>query len=91
MSRCVCDPKYGEIDFVLPRGSSVLPMEIKSGESYRRHKSLNNVMGVLEWKIGEAKVFCPGNVHVDGPIAYLPWYMLMFCKTHEDAPLLVSW
>ena len=83
--------KYGEIDFVLPCGLSVLPVEIKSGESYRRHKSLTNVMGVTEWKIDEAKVFCQGNVQVDEAITYLPWYMLMFCKAHEDAPLLVTW
>ncbi len=83
--------KYGEVDFVLPHGSSVLPVEIKSGESYRRHKSLNNVMGVSEWGIGEGLVFCQGNVQVDRSICYLPWYMLMFCKANNEEPLLVSW
>lgn len=83
--------KYGEVDFVLQRGLEVLPVEIKSGESYYRHKSLSNVLGVQEWGIKKAMVFCQGNVKTEGPICYLPWYMLMFCKPSQDGPLKVTW
>lgn len=83
--------KYGEIDFVLPRGSEVVPLEMKSGEDYHRHKALDNVLGVAEWGIKEALVFCQGNVKTDGPVCYMPWYLLMFCRPWQDATLLVSW
>ncbi|MBR3225440.1 MAG: ATP-binding protein [Atopobiaceae bacterium] len=83
--------RYGEVDFVLQNGSHALPVEIKSGASYRRHKALDNVLGVREWGLEEALVFCPDNVQVDGSICYLPWYLLMFCRAVEETPLLVSW
>ena len=38
---------YGEIDFVLPHGLSTLAVEIKPGESYRRHKT-----SIRLWKLG---------------------------------------
>ena len=83
--------KYGEIDFVLPGKEKALPIEIKSGTSYRKHKSLDNVMAVDEWGIEEALVFCQGNVQRDAGITYLPWYMLMFCSARSHEPLVVSW
>ena len=81
--------KYGEVDFVLLSGRRVLPVEIKSGESYRRHKALDNVLGVKEWGIDRALVFCGDNVQEAGAVTYLPWYFLMFCKPQEERPLLV--
>ncbi len=83
--------RYGEVDFVVPNGVCALPVEIKSGDSYYRHKALDNILAVDEWGLGEALVFCPGNVEVKGAITYLPWYFLMFCKPRDEAPLLVSW
>lgn len=83
--------RYGEVDFVLPNGAHALPIEIKSGGSYHRHKALDNILAVDEWGLDEALVFCPGNVEVKGAITYLPWYFLMFCKPRDEVPLLVSW
>ena len=83
--------KYGELDFVLPGSGCALPVEVKSGASYRRHKSLDKVMAVEEWGIAQAVVFCPGNVATAGGVTYLPWYMLMFCKPQEAASLPVTW
>ena len=40
----------GEVDFVIQKGSEILPIEIKSGRSYKQHAALNNVMKVTEWK-----------------------------------------
>ena len=50
--------KYGEVDFVVPGDGGVLPVEIKSGADYRKHKSLDNVLAVAEWGISQAYVFC---------------------------------
>lgn len=83
--------RYGEVDFVLPNGARALPVEIKSGDSYHRHKALDNILAVDEWGLNEALVFCPGNVEVNGAVTYLPWYFLMFCKPRDGVPLLVSW
>lgn len=83
--------RYGEVDFVLPHGSSALPVEIKSGKTYRRHSALNNVLATKEWDIRDALVFCQGNVEVADAVCYLPWYMLMFLTPEGDAPLPVSW
>ncbi len=83
--------KYGEVDFMVPHGPKALPIEVKSGSDYRKHKALSNVLDVEEWGIDEALVFCQGNVQEEGAICYMPWYMLMFCKRGEGAPLMVSW
>ena len=83
--------KYGEVDFVLPGKGKALPVEVKSGHDYRKHKALDNVMSVGEWGIDEALVFCKGNVQKAGAITYLPWYMLMFCAPQPSGPVHVSW
>ena len=83
--------KYGEVDFVVPGDGKVLPVEVKSGTDYQKHKSLDNVMAIDEWGIDHALVFCPGNVQCTGPVTYLPWYLLMFLSPETDGPLLVSW
>ena len=48
-------------------------------------------LGVREWGLEEALVFCSDNVQVDGSICFIPWYLLMFCRAVEETPLLVSW
>lgn len=72
--------KYGEVDFVIERGSAVVPVEAKSGRDYEKHKALDNVMAVGEWGIEQAVVFCQGNVRKHNGILYLPWYAVMFLE-----------
>ncbi len=72
--------KYGEIDFVIQNGMQVDLLEIKSGKDYKKHSSLNKVLGVAEWNFKNAYVFCRGNVEETNNIKYLPWYMIMFYK-----------
>ena len=83
--------KYGEVDFVLPGEGCAMPVEMKSGGDYRKHKALDNVMAVDEWAIERAFVFCPANVTREGRITYLPWYMLMCLSLEDDSPFLVTW
>jgi predicted AAA+ superfamily ATPase len=87
-------PQYGEIDFVLHRGTQCLPVEIKSGGSCRSHAALDSVLRVDAWGIDKAYVFCRENVAVDGKVRYLPWYMAM-CLEPDDGnlgrPQLVDW
>lgn len=75
--------KYGELDFVIQRGLSVDLLEIKSGNDYKKHKALDRVLSVGQWKFGDAYVFCKGNVEAAGDVKYMPWYMIMFYRRPE--------
>ena len=82
--------KYGEIDFAVTVGDSVVPVEMKSGSDYTKHKALDNVMAVSEWGIGEGIVFCRENVSRNGRVTYLPWYMLPFLRPLEPVSFVVD-
>jgi len=73
----------GELDFVLQKGSKVLPVEVKSGADFRCHSSLDKVLAVKDWNLDSAIVFCGDNVRQDGKILCLPWYLSMFLKQNE--------
>lgn len=71
--------RIGEVDFVLPWAlDSVLPVEVKSGKTYKRHSALTKLLKVENYGIDRALVLYEGNVQVDGPVTYLPIYMAMF-------------
>ncbi len=72
--------KTGELDFVLQNGTRVEVLEIKSGEDYKKHPSLDKALAVESWGIQNAYVFCRGNMEQEGVVTYLPWYMIMFLK-----------
>ena len=69
----------GELDFVVqgPR-QRVVPVEVKSGKSYKRHSALTKSLKVENWGIEQAIVLYDGNVEEDGKVLYLPVYMAMF-------------
>ena len=69
----------GELDFVIQtKVGRVVPIEVKSGKGYKRHSALTHALETANWGIDEAYVLCEGNVEVDGPVTYLPAYMVMF-------------
>ena len=71
--------RIGEVDFVLPwRHESVMPVEVKSGKSYKRHSALNKLLNVENYGIDSAIVLYEGNVRVEGKISYLPVYFASF-------------
>ena len=70
--------KQGELDFVVEKDGEFLPIEVKSGKDYERHRALCNVMENEEYAIPYAVVLCQDNVQVKGKMVYLPIYMLMF-------------
>ena len=72
--------KQGELDFVLEYEGEVLPVEVKSGKDYDRHRALANVMQNEEYNIPQAIVFCQDNVQTKEKVIYLPIYMTMFLK-----------
>ncbi len=72
--------KIGEIDFLVQKGSRVIPLEAKSGSDCKKHTALNNLMAVEEWQLEEALVLCGENVMKEGCVKYLPWYAVSFFK-----------
>ena len=75
--------KQGELDFVVEYQGEVLPIEVKSGKDYERHRALSNIMDNEEYAIPKALVFCQENTQAKGRLVYLPIYMTMFFQ-HEN-------
>lgn len=78
--------RQGELDFVIEQNGVVLPLEVKSGKDYERHKALSNVMNSTTYQIPKAYVLCNDNVKQVGKITYLPIYMLMFIQKAQPLP-----
>ncbi len=68
----------GELDFVIQKGTRIIPLEIKSGKDYHLHAALDHALNVQEWALAEGIVFGACNVETEGKVHYLPWYMIMF-------------
>lgn len=68
-----------EIDFLLGHGNRLMLLEVKSGNNYRNHKALNNILqqNSLE-QIEQSIVLCRANLCSETEILYLPLYMSMF-------------
>ena len=82
--------KQGELDFILEKDGAVLPIEVKSGKDYERHRALSNVMQNAEYANPEAIVFCQDNVKTVEKTIYLPVYMLMFLQQPKLDDLIVK-
>lgn len=69
----------GEIDFVLPwENDTVMPIEVKSGKSYKRHSALTKLLNISNYNISQAIVLYEGNVQIEGSVIYLSVYMAMY-------------
>ena len=86
----------GEVDFVMQTQSgAVVPLEVKSGRSPRRHAALDHLLASREHQIPYGVVLSRLNVEVDesARVRYLPLYMTMcfkdFGPAHE-VPLVMQ-
>ena len=67
----------GEVDFVIESDKAeVIPIEVKSGKNYKRHRALNNLLGVVNYDIQNAYVLHEGNLRTEQKVCYLPVYMV---------------
>ena len=82
--------KQGELDFVIEYNGAVLPIEVKSGKNYERHRALSNVVKNEQYAVNQAFVFCQDNVSVREKAVYLPIYMLMFLDQPKLDNLIVK-
>ena len=65
----------------------VLPIEVKSGKDYERHRALSNIMDNEEYAIPKGFVFCQENTKINGRLVYLPIYMIMFFQHEKNDDL----
>ena len=80
----------GELDILIEMGGKVVPIEVKSGKSYKVHKALDNFMKVSDYHIEKAYVFSTGNVEKEGVVTYLPIYMCYLLKERKLGKLIVE-
>ena len=80
----------GELDFVIEMGGKVVPIEVKSGKTYKAHKALNNFMDVADYHMEEAYVLSVGNVETEGTVIYLPIYMCYLLKEQRIGRMIVD-
>ena len=72
--------KLGEVDFIIEQQSNLIPVEIKSGNTYKRHQALDALLQIKGYNLQESHVYCKGNIEQEGNITYFPLYMIMFLK-----------
>lgn len=80
----------GEMDFVIEMNGKVIPIEVKSGKSYKAHKALDHFMKVPDYHLEKAYVFSVGNVEKIGSVMYLPVYMCYLLKERQLGQMIVE-
>ena len=80
--------KQGELDFVIEKDLSVLPIEVKSGKDYYYHSAISNALKNKEYKIKEACVFTNYDLREEESIVYYPVYMCIFMENEYTYPVL---
>ena len=80
----------GELDFVIEMSGKVVPIEVKSGKTYKAHKALHNFMDVTDYHMEKAYVFSVGNVEKEGKVIYLPIYMSYLLKEQKIGRMIVD-
>lgn len=84
--------KIGEIDFITELNGRVVPIEVKSGKDYKKHKALDNLLAAPEYSIQEGIVLSTSNIEIKDNIFYCPVYMaeLIREETPSDVPLTLD-
>ena len=67
-----------ELDFVFEHKGKIQIVEVKSGNDYKRHTSLDAAISQYDNTINRSIVLCKGNLEVTEKVLYLPLYMTMF-------------
>lgn len=80
--------RIGEIDFLCEIDGHAIPVEVKSGKSYKIHSALNHLLEAPGLDIPYACIFSNQNVSVEGRKVYLPVYMIMYLKNTEQQHMI---
>ncbi len=67
-----------ELDFIYAENRRITIVEVKSGERFKQHSSLDIALNEHEGSINRAIVFSKFNVEQSDDVLYLPLYLAMF-------------
>ncbi len=73
-----------EVDFILPDGQKISPIEVKSSTS-RRHRSLDEFSGRFSSCICRKYIFHAKDRMKDGDIVGIPFFMAASCRLRTEA------
>lgn len=82
----------GEVDFLVDDYDtlSALPIEVKSGHDFRRHRALDKFVQNEDYHIKKAIIFSNDrNVTQNGKIIYMPVYYVMFLKPSNPESFII--
>lgn len=82
----------GEVDFLVDDYDtlSALPIEVKSGQDFRRHRALDKFVRNEDYHIKNAILFSNDrNVQRDGKVIYMPIYYAMFLQPSNPDIFLI--
>lgn len=80
----------GEIDFLVEINGKVLPIEVKSGKSYKTHKAIDNLLAISGYHINEGYVLSIGNIEKEDKLTYIPIYMSYLIKERSLDKMIVD-
>ena len=74
----------GEVDFMVETSSGVTPIEVKSGQDYKKHAALNHLLD--NYKFNKTYVVSLNNIETYDSITYVPIYLtsMIFDNKVED-------
>ena len=67
-----------ELDFLMAENNKVTVIEVKSGDAYKRHASVDTALREQVDKIGKVMVMSKFNLEKTEQILYVPLYMAAF-------------
>lgn len=80
----------GEIDFLIEMSGKVVPVEVKSGKTYKSHKALDNLINMTDYHIEKAYVLSIENIETKDKITYLPIYLCYLLKEKNLGKMIID-
>lgn len=96
LSSCEITPYYfksksiGEIDFLIEYDNRIVPLEIKSGKDYKKHKALDNLLNSKEYSIDKGYILSLSNIEADDRCIYIPVYMTGLFGHRQSEDMIID-
>jgi len=84
--------EIGEIDFMMELDGMVMPVEVKSGKDYKKHRALDLLLSSSKNQIKQAIVLSMNNMEQEGNILYCPIYLAPLLQNTKitDTPIDIN-
>ena len=96
LSSCEITPYYfkskgiGEIDFLIEYDNRIVPLEIKSGKDYKKHKALDNLLNSKEYPIDKGYILSLSNIEANDRCIYIPVYMTGLFGHRQSEDMIID-